>query len=148
MHGQPVAAVLDLDQPMGDAGGEERPVARAQLHRLTADLEHGGAGQEGDPLVLVLEVGLRGDVRATQDLLDDDVAEGENLFDPLAGGGDVGPRPQRASARGERNGLVGVVLAHDSAPATTGAPTAVIAGADAADKQDDEKDEKEQCQHE
>lgn len=148
MDGQPVAAALDLDQPVGDAGRKKDPVARAQLHRLTADLEDGRPGQEGDPLVLVLEVVRRSDTGSTQYLLDDDVAEGENLFDPLAGGGGVSPRPQRASERGDRNGLVRVVLAHDGAPATTEAPTAVIARTDAADKQDDEKDEKEQCQHE
>ncbi len=134
MHGQPVAAALDLDQPVGHAARQEDPVARAQLHLLTADLEHGRPGQEGDPLVLVLEVVLRSDAGSTQDLLDDDVPEGENLFDPLAGGGGVSPRSQRASERGERNGLVGVVFAHDGAPATTEAPTTVIARTDAADK--------------
>ena len=102
MDGQPVAAALDLDQAVGHAGGQEDPVARAQVHPLPADLEHGGAGQEGDPLVLVLEVVLRGDIGAAQDLLDDDVAEGEDLVDALAGGGGVSPRPQRASDWGER----------------------------------------------
>lgn len=104
VHGQPVAAALHLDQAVGDAGGQEDPVARAQLHPFAAHLEHSGAGQEGDPLVLVLEVVLRGDVGAAQDLLDDDVADGEYLFDALAGGGDVSPGPQRAPERGERDG--------------------------------------------
>jgi hypothetical protein len=96
VHGQPVAPGLDLDQAVGHAGGQQDPVARAQAHRFTADVEHGGAGQEGDPLVLVLQVVLRDDAGAAQDLLDDDVADGEDLFDALAGGGDVSPRPQRA----------------------------------------------------
>ena len=97
MHGQPVAPALDLDQAVRHAAGQEDPVARAEFHPFTADIEHGGAGQEGDPFVLVLEIVLGRDVGAAQDLLDDDVAEGEDLFDALAGGGDVSPRPQRAA---------------------------------------------------
>ena len=47
--------------------------------------------------------------------------------------------------RGEKEiGLVGVVLAHDGAPA----PSAVIARADAADQEDDEEHEKEEGKHE
>ena len=103
MHRQPVASALDVDQAVGDAGGEEDPVAGAEVDPLATDVEHGGAGQERDPLVLVLEVVLRRHLGAAQDLLDDDVAEGDDLFDALAGGGDVSPRPQRASERGERN---------------------------------------------
>ena len=104
VHGQPVAAALDLDEAVRDTAGQEDPVAGPQLHPLAAHFEHGGAGQEGDPLVVVLEVVLGGDIGPAQDLLDDDVTEGEDLFDALAGGGDVGARPQRASERGERNG--------------------------------------------
>jgi hypothetical protein len=59
----------------------------------------GSAGQQGDPLVLFLEVVLRSDIGTAQDLLDDHVAEGDDLFDALAGGGDISPRPQRASER-------------------------------------------------
>ena len=103
VHGQPVAAARDLDQPVRYAGGQEDPVARAQLHPLTAHLEHGGAGQEGDPLVGVLEVVSRIDVGAAQDLLHHDVADGEDLVDALAGGGDVGPRAQGAPDRREGN---------------------------------------------
>src|SRR5687767_3489803 len=55
---------------------------------------------------MVLEVVLRGDVGAAEDLLDNDVAEGEDLFHALAGSGDVGPRPQRALERGEGNGAL------------------------------------------
>jgi hypothetical protein len=99
VHGQPVGAAGDLDQPVGYAAGQEDPVARAEVHSFTADVECGRPGQEGDPLVLVLEVVLRRDVGPAQDLLDDDVAEGEDLFNALAGGGDVGPRPEGASER-------------------------------------------------
>ena len=142
VHGQPVAAAVDLHQAMGDAGGQKHPVARAQRHLHPADLEHGGAGQEGDPLVVVLEVVLRGDVGPAQDLLDDDVPESQDFFNALAGGGNVSPRPQRSSDGGERNGSVRVVLAHDGAPAPTQAPTAVITRSDPAHEQDDQKDEK------
>jgi hypothetical protein len=143
VHRQPVAAALDLDQAVGHAGGQEDPVARAQVHPFTTDLQHGGAGEEGDPLVLVLEVVLRGDVGAAQDLFDDDVAEGDDLFDALAGGGDVSRRPQRAPDWGKGDGLVGVVLAHDGAPAAA----AVVPRADPAQEQDDKKHEKEDRQH-
>ena len=142
MHGQPVAPALDLDQAVRHPGRQQDPVARGQLHPLPADLEHGGAGQQGDPLVLVLEIVLGGDARAARDLLDDHVPEGQDRFDALAGGRDVSRRPQCASGRGERNGLVRVVLAHDGAPAPTQAPTAVITRADPAHQQDDQKDEK------
>ena len=94
MHGEPVAAGLDRHQAVGNVPGQQDPVAGGQLDPGLADVEDGGAGQEGDPLVVVLEVVLRGDVGTAQDLLDDDVAEGEDLFDALTGGGDVGPRPQ------------------------------------------------------
>lgn len=104
VHGQPVAAALDLDQPVRHAGGQEDPVARAQLHPLTAHVEHGGAGQERDPLVEVLEVVRGVDVGPAQDLLDDDIADGEDFLDALAGGGDVSDRSEGASERGERNG--------------------------------------------
>jgi hypothetical protein len=99
VHGQPVGPAPDLDQAVRHTGRQQDPVARAELHPFTADLDDGGAGQQRDPLVLVLEVVLRRDVGTAQDLLDDDVAEGEDLFDALAGGGDVSPRPQRASPR-------------------------------------------------
>lgn len=128
---------------MGHAGGQEDPVAHAHAHPFTPDLQHGGAGEEGDPLVLVLEVVLRGDIGAAQDLFDDDVAKGDDRFDALAGGRDISLRPQRAPEWGERDGLVGVVLAHDGAPA----PTAVVARADPAQEQDDEEHEKEDREH-
>lgn len=81
------------------AAGQEDPVAWLQFHSFTADLEHGGTGQQGDPLVVVLEVVRRRDLGPAQDLLDDDVAEGEDLLNALAGGGDRSPRPQGASER-------------------------------------------------
>ena len=148
VNGEPVAPALDLDQAVGHAGGQEHPVARAQVDPFTADVEHRGPGQQGDPFVLVLEIVLGGDAGAAQDLLDDDVAEGEDLLDALAGGGDVSPRPQRAALWGEGDGLEGVVLANDSAPATAEAPTAVVAGADGAHEQDDQQDEEEEFDHE
>jgi hypothetical protein len=99
VHGQPVGAAGDLYQSVRYAAGQEDPVAGAEVHSFTADLERGGAGQQGDPLVLFLEVVLRSDIGTAQDLLDDDVAEGDDLLDALAGGGDISPRPQRASER-------------------------------------------------
>ncbi|HVL06964.1 MAG TPA: hypothetical protein VM388_13325 [Acidimicrobiales bacterium] len=89
---------------MGDTAWQQDPVAGGQFDPLTADLQHSGAGQEGDPLVLVLEVVLRGDIRPAPDLLDDDIAEGQDLLNALAGGGDIGPRPQRAASQRMRNG--------------------------------------------
>lgn len=147
MHGQPVAAGRDGNQAVGDTAWQQDPVTGAELDPLLADLQHGGAGQEGDPLVLVLEVLLRGDVRPAQDLLDHDVGEGQDLLNALAGGGDVGPRPQRASEGRMRNGLVGVVLADDGAAAPAEAAAAVIAGANGTHKDGDEQDEKKDLKH-
>ena len=103
VHRKPVAAGLDGDQAVGHTAWQQDPVAGAELDRLSADLQHGGARQKGDPLVLVLEVVLRGDIWPAQDLLDNDVAEGQDLFNALARGGDVSPQPQRASALRTRN---------------------------------------------
>lgn len=99
VHREPVGAAGDLEQSVRYAAGQEDPVPGAEVHSFTADLECGRPGQQGDPLVLVLEVVIRRDVGPAQDLLDDDVAEGEDLFNALAGGGDVSPRPQGASDR-------------------------------------------------
>ncbi len=58
----------------------------------------------------------------------------------------MGPPPEHDAS--DLNGLVGVVLANDSAPAPTEATTTVNAGADGADEQNDKKDEKEELDHE
>ena len=104
MQGQPVGATPDLDEAVRHASGHQDPVPRAELDALPTDVEHGAAGQEGDPFVVVLEIVLGGDVGPAQDLLDHDVAEDDNLFNALAGDREVSPGPQRDSAWGERNG--------------------------------------------
>ena len=128
---------------MRHTGGEQHPVAGTELDPVATDLEHGGAGQEGDPLVLVLEVVLRRHVGTAQDLLDDDVPEGEDLLDQLAGSRDVGRRPKCSPVERGRDGLEGVVLADDRAPA----PAEAAPAPDAAEQHDDQEDEKEERKH-
>ena len=81
---------------MRDVGGEEGPVARAEVHAVTVDIEDGGAGQEGHPFVLGLDVGAGPVVGPAQDLLDDQLAAGQKPVDALAGGGRVGGRAEAA----------------------------------------------------
>ena len=87
---------------VGDAGGQEHPVAGRQVEALAVDVEHGLAGQDRDPLVVVLQMGLRPVGRRAQDLLDDDVAVGQDLVEILTLGGCVGGGAERPAlpARG------------------------------------------------
>lgn len=104
MDGQPAAPTCHFDEPVGDAGGQEGPVARLHGHPLASHLQDGSAGEEERPLVLVLEIVLGLDVGPAQDLLDDEVADANQLLGVLAGGRRVGGGPQGAPARRSRNG--------------------------------------------
>ncbi len=145
MDGQPAGTRLRLEHRVADTRGQEEPLARGQVLPSALDVENGSPGQDHDPLVLVLHVVLRPGGPPAQDLFDDQVAEAEDLLEPLALGRCVGGREQGAAAPGGRNvGLEGVVLPDDPSPAAT----AVIARADGANEEDDEQHEKQEFEHE
>lgn len=129
---------------MGQARRYEEPLARGEGQPFAVDLEDGRAGQEDHPLVLVLDVSPR-PCGPAENLLDNEVAEAEDLLEPLAidrrpGGGEQGA----AAPDGRNVGLEGVVLADDPPPPA--AP--VIPRADSAKEEDDQKHEKKKFEHE
>ena len=83
MDGQPTRPGVRAQDRVRHARGQEDPVARGEVDRFAVDLERGGAGQDHDPLVLILDEVLRTVGAAAQDLFDDQVAEGDDLLEPL-----------------------------------------------------------------
>src|SRR5689334_12796228 len=68
---------------MGNAGGQEDPVAGAQLDRLVVHRHHRAAGEDHDPFVLLLFVHRRPVALAAEDLLDDEIPVCEQLQEEL-----------------------------------------------------------------
>jgi hypothetical protein len=87
-----------------DVGGQEGPVARSEVDAVAVDIDRRAAGQDDDPLVVVLEIGLRGVVLTAEDLFDEEVAVLENGLKPLPGRRRRGPRKQGTGACRDRNG--------------------------------------------
>lgn len=65
-------------------GGQHDPVAADEIEAVTVHIEHRRAGYDDDPLVVALVEVDRFGQRATQDVLDDDIADARHFLGVLA----------------------------------------------------------------